>query len=64
MKENDYRSTNRPSIAEMTNVTDRFAMTLSLLLLENAHSRAGLDEDVDQDVLNRIERSQNRGPAQ
>jgi hypothetical protein len=63
MRENDYRSTNPRSITEMTNVTDRFAMTLSLLLLENAHSSVGLDEDVDEDVLNQIERSPNRGLA-
>ncbi len=47
----------------MTNVADLFAMTLSLLLLENAHSSVGLDEYVDEDVLNRIERPQNRGLA-
>jgi hypothetical protein len=50
-------------VTEMTIVSDRFDMTLSLLLLENTQSGAGLDEDVDEDVLGRIERSQNRGLA-
>jgi hypothetical protein len=63
MREDDYRSKNPTSITEMTNVADLFAMTLSLLLLENAHSSVGLDEYVDEDVLNRIERPQNRGLA-
>jgi hypothetical protein len=50
-------------VTEMTIVSDRFDMTLSLLLLENTHSGVGLDEDVDEDVFDRIERSQNRGLA-
>ncbi|NKD87726.1 ImmA/IrrE family metallo-endopeptidase [Haematospirillum sp. 15-248] len=50
-------------VTEMTIVSDRFDMTLSLLLLENAHSGVGLDEDVGEDVFDQIERSQNRGLA-
>ena len=53
---------NEPA-TEMTIVSDRFDMTLSLLLLENIRSGVGLDEDVDEDVFDRIEGSQNRGLA-
>jgi hypothetical protein len=53
---------NEPVI-EMTIVSDRFDMTLSLLPLENTHSGVGLDEEVDEDVFDRIESFQNRGLA-
>ena len=50
-------------ITEMSIVSDRFDMTLSLLILENTHSGVGLDGDVDEGVFDRIERSQNRRMA-
>ncbi len=50
-------------VTEMTIVSDRFDMTLSLLLLENTHSGVGLDEDAGEDVFDRFEHLQNRGLA-
>jgi len=50
-------------VTETTIVSDRFDMTLSLLMLENTQSASEINEEIDEDVVDRFEHLQNRGLA-